>query len=119
MKKAFENCDKESLSDMAKFNSMFDKIDRDKSGFIDYSEFLIASMNAETTLTEEKLEAAFRMMDYDNNGKISIAELRSKLGTSIPESSFSVLLKEFDKNKDGEISKDEFIQMMKRVSLKS
>lgn len=98
---------------------MFDHIDKDKSGYIDYSEFLMATMNVESSLTEEKLEAAFKMLDHDNSGKISISELRNRLGSSIPESSFSMLVKEFDKNKDGEISKHEFIQMMKRISLKS
>jgi Ca2+-binding EF-hand superfamily protein len=31
--------------DAAKFNDLFEKIDKDKSGYIDYSEFLMASTN--------------------------------------------------------------------------
>ena len=34
---------------------MFDSVDIDKSGFIDYSEFVIAAMNEKTLLTNEKL----------------------------------------------------------------
>jgi len=34
---------------------MFDSVDIDKSGFIDYSEFIIASMNEKQLLTNEKL----------------------------------------------------------------
>lgn len=44
MKKAFESNDSEMMNS-SKFNELFDKIDKDKSGFIDYSEFLMASMN--------------------------------------------------------------------------
>ena len=64
---------------------MFDKIDKDKSGFIDYSEFLMASMNLESTLSDEKLDAAFQMIDIDGNGKVTISELKSKLGSNISE----------------------------------
>lgn len=52
-----KSMDKESLE------KMFDSVDIDKSGFIDYSEFVIASMNEKTLLTNEKLHAAFKMFD--------------------------------------------------------
>ena len=42
---------------------MFDSVDIDHSGFIDYSEFVIASMNEKQLLTNEKLQAAFKMFD--------------------------------------------------------
>ena len=42
---------------------MFDAVDIDKSGFIDYSEFVIASMNEKNLLTNEKLQQAFKMFD--------------------------------------------------------
>lgn len=84
MKKAFQNSDKHFIEDIAKFNAMFDKIDKDKSGFIDYSEFLMATMNIESALSEEKLDTAFKMMDRDGNGKITITELKNRLGSSIP-----------------------------------
>jgi serine protease Do len=35
----------------------------DGSGFIDYSEFVIASMNEKNLLTNEKLQSAFKMFD--------------------------------------------------------
>ena len=55
-----KSMDKESLE------KMFDSVDIDKSGFIDYSEFVIASMNEKTLLTNEKLQAAFKMFDKVN-----------------------------------------------------
>ena len=51
------------------------KIDIDGDGEINYSEFLMASLNQNSLLSSERLEAAFRMFDIDGNGEISIAEL--------------------------------------------
>ena len=42
---------------------MFDAVDIDRSGFIDYSEFVVAAMNEKALLTDEKLLAAFKMFD--------------------------------------------------------
>lgn len=50
---------------------LFDSVDTDKSGYIDYSEFVIATMNEKQLLTNDKLEAAFKMFDKDGSGKIS------------------------------------------------
>jgi len=52
-----KNLDKEDI------DKMFDSVDIDQSGFIDYSEFVIASMNEKNLLTNEKLQAAFQMFD--------------------------------------------------------
>jgi Ca2+-binding EF-hand superfamily protein len=41
--------------DPADIEAMFDSVDIDKSGFIDYSEFVIASINEKQLLTQEKL----------------------------------------------------------------
>jgi calcium-dependent protein kinase len=46
---------------------MFDAVDIDKSGFIDYSEFVVAAMNEKTLLTDEKLLSAFKMFDKVRN----------------------------------------------------
>jgi calcium-dependent protein kinase len=51
------------------------KIDIDGDGEINYSEFLMASLNQNAFLSSERLEAAFRMFDIDGNGEISIQEL--------------------------------------------
>ena len=47
----------------ADVEAMFSAVDIDNSGFIDYSEFVIASMNEKSLLTQEKLQAAFKMFD--------------------------------------------------------
>jgi calcium-dependent protein kinase len=54
---------------------MFDKVDTDCSGEIDYSEFVVASMSSQNILSDNKLQAAFKMFDKDGGGTISIDEL--------------------------------------------
>ena len=49
--------------DLDDVDKMFEAVDIDRSGFIDYSEFVIASMNEKTLLSNEKLQAAFKMFD--------------------------------------------------------
>jgi calcium-dependent protein kinase len=49
--------------EMDEIEKMFDAIDIDKSGFIDYSEFVVASMNEKQLITNEKLQSAFKMFD--------------------------------------------------------
>jgi calcium-dependent protein kinase len=59
---------------------MFDAVDTDKSGFIDYSEFVIAAMNEKQLLTSDKLQSAFKMFDKDGSGSISADEIKEVLG---------------------------------------
>ena len=42
---------------------MFHSVDIAQSGYIDYSEFVIAAMNEKQLLTNEKLQSAFKMFD--------------------------------------------------------
>ena len=49
---------------------IFDSVDIDKSGFIEYSEFLEASINEKQLLTDEKLLSAFKKFDKDGSGTI-------------------------------------------------
>lgn len=44
-------------------DKMFREIDMDGNGTIDYTEFVMATMNEKTVLTNEKLELAFKMFD--------------------------------------------------------
>ena len=55
---------------------MFDAVDTDQSGYIDYTEFVVASANEKALLTNERLHAAFKMFDKDGGGSISTEEIR-------------------------------------------
>jgi calcium-dependent protein kinase len=56
--------------------------DTDGNGFLDYTEFLVATMNKETLLSKKNLEAAFAAFDKDGSGSITIDELKMMLGAS-------------------------------------
>jgi len=92
-------------------DKMFDAVDTDASGFIDYTEFVVASMNSQAALSEERLKAAFNMFDKDGDGTISIAEVRNVFEAQenkMPKSVLDKILKQVDANGDGEISFEEF-----------
>ena len=99
---------------------MFNAVDTDKSGFIDYSEFVVAAMNERQLTSTDKLQAAFKMFDKDGSGIISADEIREVLqfGGSDPMSAQAIeaVIKQVDENGDGEISFEEFVAMMKTLS---
>ena len=59
---------------------IMNEVDIDKSGYIDYTEFLIASMKKDKLLSRRNLENSFRIFDRDNSGTITISELQFFLG---------------------------------------
>ncbi len=92
------------------------EIDIDKSGTIDYNEFLISATNRQSVLNKEKLEQTFKMFDKDGNGSISLDEIRSVLGNGFTDKkSLEQIIKECDTNGDGEISMSEFKEMMSKI----
>lgn len=54
--------------------------DIDGSGEIDYSEWLIATMNKKNLISEDKVRNAFNFFDKDGSGSISVDELKEVLG---------------------------------------
>ena len=54
--------------------------DADGSGEIDYSEFVVATMDKRKLLSNEKLETAFNLFDKDGSGSISAIEIKEVLG---------------------------------------
>ena len=96
-------------------NNMFKAVDTDESGFIEYTEFVIASINEKKLLSHDKLKAAFKIFDKDNSGTITPSEIKVVLQQdgSIPNEVINQIIQQVDANGDGEISLDEFIALMK------
>jgi len=95
-------------------DEMFDKVDADGSGEIEYSEFVVATMNEKNLLSNNKLQSAFKMFDKDGGGSISIDEIKQVLsfGQNLDEDVVKKIIDQVDADGDGEISFDEFAQMM-------
>ena len=92
-------------------------VDINNSGFIDYSEFLMASTQKEQLLSKSNLDNAFRIFDSDGSGRISANELKEILGkgSNLNDPIWNELIKEVDQNGDGEIDIIEFKDMMLRL----
>jgi len=97
---------------------MFSRVDADNSGFIDYSEFVVAAMNEKELTSDAKLQAAFKMFDKDGSGVISAEEIKDVLGFggNLDNKAIDVIIRQVDENGDGEISYEEFATMMKKIS---
>ncbi|OMJ74941.1 hypothetical protein SteCoe_26043 [Stentor coeruleus] len=90
------------------------EVDINKSGEIDYSEFISAAINRQQLLSKQRLEIAFKTFDLDNSGFIDADELKAVLGKyhNYDDSFWQELIKECDLNGDGVIDLNEFTKMM-------
>ena len=58
----------------ADLEDLFDQIDTDESGKIDYGEFVTAAVNKKKILNEKNLEMVFKLYDKNDDGLISYEE---------------------------------------------
>ncbi|CAG9315137.1 unnamed protein product [Blepharisma stoltei] len=91
-------------------NRIMAEVDTDNNGYIDYTEFLKATLDMRKLLSSDNLKAAFRMFDRDGSGSISAAELKKVLegGLASDDKVWNDLIVQVDQNGDGEIDLQEF-----------
>ena len=63
-------------AERADYIGLFDKMDVDSEGKIDYGEFIVAATNWEKLMSKKNIDIAFRMFDKNGDGSISILELQ-------------------------------------------
>lgn len=93
-------------------NRILDMVDLDQNGYVDYSEFLMATVKKETVSNKKNLETAFRLFDLDGNGTISAKELKNILGEDCSDIVWEEVISKVDQNGDGSIDLKEFKDMM-------
>ena len=102
----------------ADLEKVFVAIDIDKSGSIDYNEFLVAALSDKKIFSERNIREAFDLLDRDHSGAITVSEIKEVLGVGkdVPDSVFTTAVKEVDSNGDGEVSFEEFHTMLLKLS---
>ena len=95
---------------------LFNDMDIDKNGLVNYTEFVSALLDYEKNIKKEHLIACFQNYDEDNSGKISFKEFCNIIRPQNDEEKKELkeLYDRFDDNKDGEIDIDEFIKGFKK-----
>jgi calcium-dependent protein kinase len=51
-------------------------LDKNGDGVIDFTEFITAAIDKVTILNKDNLQSAFKMIDVDNSGMITVEELK-------------------------------------------
>lgn len=101
--------------------AMFKRIDTDGSGYIDYSEFVVAATNEKQNNCAKRFRAVFDSFDKDGGGTISINEIKRMFAGNglLSDKLAAEILAEVDSDGDGEVSWDEFISTLMQGSQES
>jgi len=88
---------------------MFDSFDIDQTGSLSFRELMMALKVVTPLTTEEKLENLFKDIDADGSGSLSFKEVKRMVSALKSQ----VIFDKFDKNNDGIVSKEEFVNVLK------
>jgi len=93
------------------------KANCDWDGYMDRDEFVsVATEILKASVDQmDDVRSAFRVFDHNNDGTISKEELKDAMvnfGTRCTDEEFAAMFAEADKNQDGLIDFDEFVDMM-------
>jgi len=94
---------------------LFNSLDLNGSGSIDYTEFIAAFTQNEHYQKENYLRDIFKKIDTDNDKKITKTELMEFYKREIQflnDEQLVACIEECDYNKDGVIDYNEFVQAM-------
>ena len=94
---------------------------KDGEGFIVFDDFIdIMTEKIRNRDPVEEILKAFKLFDEDNTGRVSLRNLKRvarELGENLSDDELQAMIDEFDKDQDGEISEQEFLNIMKQTSI--
>ena len=95
---------------------MITDLDKNKSGNIDFEEFLdMMPARMSDKDTREDINKVFRLFDDDTSGSITIRNLRRvarELGETMTDEELQEMVERADSNGDGAVSMDDFYNIM-------
>jgi len=109
---------KRSKTNAAEYKELMMSLDKNGDGIISYDEFIAAAIDKVALLNQENIMSAFKLIDSDNSGYITIEELKAAFdadGDSKDSSLWIDIMIEVDKDGDNKISPKEFIDAMTQV----
>ncbi|KAM0913097.1 hypothetical protein ACQ4PT_012371 [Festuca glaucescens] len=81
----------------------------DVDGYLDYAEFVAITIHLQRLSNDQHLRTAFLFFDRDSRGYIE----RGELADALADDAVLHVMKEVDTDKDGRVSFEEFVAMMK------
>ena len=117
IKNGINHCQFKVKMDEDTIIKLFNDMDIDKNGLVNYTEFVSALMDYEKNIKKEHLIECFRNYDADNSGKIDFREFCKILRpqNENEKKELRELYNRFDIDGDGEIDINEFIDGFKNL----
>lgn len=97
---------------------VFNRMDNDGNGFVDYEEFARSSIDRSILLDKKHLRSVFDFFDKDGNGEIDFEEIKQIFvikDVKIDDEVIKNMIKDIDLNGNTEIEYEEFEQMMRNI----
>lgn len=103
-------------------NEMIEHLDTDRSGHIEFDEFLefIIARQGDGRDVHAEIMQGFKMFDTDKSGRITAENLKQAsrmCGVKLNEQEIREMVEEADKDGDNEIDADEFLSVMLKTNL--
>lgn len=102
---------KHSIEDEAVVGEIFKAADVDSSGELQYMEFLAATIEARCLVDRDAFADAFDQIAQGEEF-ITKTHLKKMFGEKLPKKVLAEIIDEVDVNKDGKISKEEFLSLV-------
>lgn len=101
---------------------MIADLDADKSGSIEFDEFLefVIARQGDGRDVHNEILQGFKIFDTDKTGKISLANLKQAsrmCGVKLNEQELKEMIQEADKDGDNEVDQEEFVNIMLKTNL--